>query len=102
MDLVVEDEVVVELKAINELEKIHEAQLLTYLRLAGMKLGLLLNFNVLLMKNGGLPLIEWVAPVARESAARCKPPCQGTLQVPPCTLNGFIPECRAYHEHRIA
>jgi len=52
MDLVVEDEVVVELKVVKELEKIHEAQLLTYLRLAGIKLGLLLNFNVLLMKNG--------------------------------------------------
>lgn len=52
MDLVVEDEVAVELKAIKELEKIHEAQLLAYLRLAGIKPGLLLNFNVLLMKNG--------------------------------------------------
>jgi GxxExxY protein len=44
--------VVVELKAVTQLEKIHEAQLLTYLRLTGKKLGLLLNFNVLLMKHG--------------------------------------------------
>ena len=52
LDFIVEDSVVVELKAVSELEKIHEAQLLTYLRLTGKRLGLLLNFNVLLMKNG--------------------------------------------------
>ena len=52
LDFLVENEVVVELKAVTQLEKIHEAQLLTYLRLAGKKLGLLLNFNVLLMKDG--------------------------------------------------
>jgi GxxExxY protein len=52
LDFLVENEVVVELKAVTQLEKIHEAQLLTYLRLTGKKLGLLLNFNVLLMKHG--------------------------------------------------
>ena len=52
IDFVIEDMVVIELKAVRQLEKIHEAQLLTYLRLAGKKLGLLLNFNVFLMKNG--------------------------------------------------
>ena len=52
LDFLVENEVVAELKAVTQLEKIHEAQLLTYLRLAGKKLGLLLNFNVLLMKHG--------------------------------------------------
>jgi len=52
LDFLVENAVVVELKAAAQLEKIHEAQLLTYLRLTGRKLGLLLNFNVLLMKNG--------------------------------------------------
>jgi GxxExxY protein len=52
LDLVVENAVVVELKVVSELQKIHEAQLLTYLRMTGMKLGLLLNFNVLLMKHG--------------------------------------------------
>jgi len=44
--------VVVELKAVRQLEKIHEAQLLTYLKLTGLKLGLLLNFNVVLLKDG--------------------------------------------------
>ena len=52
LDFLVENAVVVELKAAAQLEKIHEAQLLTSLRLTGRKLGLLLNFNVLLMKNG--------------------------------------------------
>jgi GxxExxY protein len=52
LDFLVDNRVVVELKAVSKLEKIHEAQLLTYLRLTGKKLGLLLNFNVLLMKNG--------------------------------------------------
>jgi len=52
LDLMIENEVVVELKAVSQLEKIHEAQLLTYLRLTGKRVGLLLNFNVVLMKNG--------------------------------------------------
>ena len=52
LDFLVENGVVVELKAVALLDKIHEAQLLAYLRLKGKKLGLLLNFTVLLMKNG--------------------------------------------------
>jgi len=52
LDLVVEGKVVLELKSIQGLEPIHEAQLLTYLKLSGLKLGLLLNFNVPLMKDG--------------------------------------------------
>ena len=52
LDLLVENEVVLELKSIARFEPIHEAQLLTYLKLTGMKLGLLLNFNVPLMKDG--------------------------------------------------
>src|SRR5262245_8292929 len=52
LDLVVEDEVVVELKAVDELVGIHEAQLLTYLKLSGKKVGLLINFNVVHLKNG--------------------------------------------------
>ena len=46
IDLLVEDLVIVELKAVEELKDIHEVQLLTYLRLANKKLGLLINFNV--------------------------------------------------------
>ena len=52
MDLVVDSEVVVELKAVEVLLPVHKAQLLTYLKLAGYPVGLLLNFNVPLMKNG--------------------------------------------------
>ena len=52
LDLVVDHRVVVELKAVRQLEKIHEAQLLTYLKLTGLNLGLLLNFNVVLLKDG--------------------------------------------------
>jgi len=52
MDLVVANAVVVELKAIDQLLPIHEAQLLTYLRLSSLKIGLLINFNVSVLKNG--------------------------------------------------
>ena len=52
LDLLVEDRVMVELKAVEKLLPIHEAQLLTYLRLANKKLGLLINFNVRLLKHG--------------------------------------------------
>jgi GxxExxY protein len=52
IDLLVEDQVVVELKAVESLAPIHEAQLLTYLKLSGKKVGLLINFNVLHLKDG--------------------------------------------------
>jgi GxxExxY protein len=52
IDLVVEGQVVVELKAVENLAKIHEAIVLTYLRLSGCKIGLLINFNVLTLKEG--------------------------------------------------
>jgi GxxExxY protein len=52
VDLLVRDLVVVEIKAVDGLESIHEAQLLTYLRLSGKTVGLLINFNVTLLKNG--------------------------------------------------
>lgn len=52
MDLVVEDAVVVELKAIEQIGPIHEAQLLTYLRLSGNRVALLINFNSSVLKDG--------------------------------------------------
>ncbi len=52
LDILVEHLVILELKAVSRIEPIHEAQLLTYLKLAGLKLGLLLNFNVPVMKSG--------------------------------------------------
>ena len=52
MDMVVGGLVVVEAKAVETILPIHEAQLLTYLKLSGQQLGLLINFNVTLIKNG--------------------------------------------------
>jgi len=52
IDLLVEKIVVIEVKSVENLCEIHFAQLLTYLRLSGCKLGLLMNFNVSLMKDG--------------------------------------------------
>ncbi len=52
MDLVVENKVVVELKSVEVLLEVHHMQLLTYLKLSGHKLGLLVNFNVPYIKNG--------------------------------------------------
>ena len=52
LDLVVEDLIILELKATDQIHPIHRAQLLSYLKLSDKKLGLLLNFNVVLMKDG--------------------------------------------------
>ena len=52
LDLLVEDEVIVELKAVDKIHPIHEAQLLSYLKLANKKIGLLINFNVPRLKYG--------------------------------------------------
>ena len=52
LDLVVEGLVILELKAVERIEPIHEAQLLTYLKLSDLKLGILINFNVPVLKNG--------------------------------------------------
>lgn len=51
-DLVVEDKVIVEIKSVECLAPVHKKQLLTYLRLAGKRLGLLINFHVPLIKDG--------------------------------------------------
>jgi GxxExxY protein len=52
LDIVVEDRVVLELKAVESVLKVHEAQLLTYLRLSGKRVGLILNFHVSVMTKG--------------------------------------------------
>ena len=52
IDLLVEQKLVIELKSVQELNDIHLSQVLTYLRLGGYKLGLLINFNVKLLKHG--------------------------------------------------
>lgn len=52
LDLLVEDKVIVEVKVVEELHPIHHAQVLTYLKLSNKKLGLLMNFNVPLLRSG--------------------------------------------------
>ena len=52
IDLIVADKLIVELKAVDHLHPIHEAQLITYLKLTGLRTGLLINFNVRLLKEG--------------------------------------------------
>ena len=52
LDLLVEDEIILELKSLEFILPVHEAQLVTYLKLANKKLGVLINFNVVLLKDG--------------------------------------------------
>lgn len=52
VDILVEREIVLEIKSVETLLKVHEAQLITYLKLTNKRLGLLINFNVPLIKNG--------------------------------------------------
>ena len=54
LDLLVEENLIVELKSVEELAPIHTAQLLTYMKLSGISTGLLLNFNVTKLKDGGI------------------------------------------------
>jgi GxxExxY protein len=52
MDIVVETQVILEIKAVEQLLPIHEAQMLTYLRLSGLRVALLMNFNTVALKDG--------------------------------------------------
>jgi len=61
IDLLVENNVIVELKAVERLEPIHEAQLLSYLKLSGYRVGLLINFNVKILKQGIKRLVNNLA-----------------------------------------
>ena len=58
LDMVVENLIVLELKSCERIENIHKAQLLTYLRLSGMKLGLIFNFNMPVLKDGILRVVD--------------------------------------------
>jgi len=58
LDIVVEDEIILELKSCDKIEPIHKAQLLTYLKLSGLHLGLILNFNVSLMRDGIVRIVN--------------------------------------------
>ncbi len=52
LDVVVENAIIIEIKAVDALTRLHEAQILTYLKLSGLRLGFLMNFNVELFKHG--------------------------------------------------
>ncbi len=58
IDLVVENQIIVELKTVNRIDPIHEAQLLTYMRLRNESLGLIINFSVPVLKNGIKRIID--------------------------------------------
>jgi GxxExxY protein len=59
LDLIVQEEVIVELKCLERVLPIHEAQLLTYMRLTGKRVGLLINFNVPLLTQGITRRVLW-------------------------------------------
>ncbi len=67
LDLLVEDRIIVELKSVDRLESVHKKQLLTYLRLANKPLGLLINFNESLIRDGITRIIN--APEGAENLA---------------------------------
>jgi GxxExxY protein len=58
LDVVVEDAVILELKSCERIESIHKAQLLTYLKLSGLRIGLIINFNVPVLKNGIIRVVN--------------------------------------------
>jgi GxxExxY protein len=58
LDLIVEKSVAIELKAVDQLLPIHKAQLLSYLKLSGLKVGLLINFHTKLLKDGVVRLVN--------------------------------------------
>ncbi len=57
-DLIVEEKVIIEIKSVEKLAPVHSKQLLTYLKLTDLKLGLLINFNEALIKNGIVRLVN--------------------------------------------
>ncbi|MFC1830213.1 GxxExxY protein [Thermodesulfobacteriota bacterium] len=58
LDIVVKNAIILELKSCEKIEPIHKAQLLTYLKLSGLKLGLILNFNVPIMRDGIVRIVN--------------------------------------------
>jgi len=71
IDLLVEDTVIVELKSVEEVKPIHKKQLLTYLRLTNKPVGLLINFNEVMLKNGITRIVSDInsAPLGAENLA---------------------------------
>jgi GxxExxY protein len=76
-DLIVEDKVIVEVKSVEILAPVHKKQLLTYLRLADKRLGLLINFQVALIKDGIIRIVNGL-----EEEPHAKPPSRQDNQGP--------------------
>jgi GxxExxY protein len=57
IDLLVENKVIIEIKSVDTIAEIHKAQLMTYMKLANIKIGLLINFNVTRLKDG---IVRWI------------------------------------------
>ena len=58
LDVVIDNQLIVEMKSVEKIEPIHKAQLLTYLKLSDIRLGLILNFNVTMMKDGIVRMVN--------------------------------------------
>jgi GxxExxY protein len=69
-DLIVEDKVIVEIKSVEILAPVHKKQLLTYLRLADKRLGLLINFHVALIKDGITRIVNGLEDDSHRQAAK--------------------------------
>jgi GxxExxY protein len=79
LDLLVAGKVIVEIKAVDRLAPIHHAQRLPYLKLSGCKLGLLVNFNVVLLKNG---IVRVVNQLNEDTGVPSNPPPSSSLRSP--------------------
>lgn len=69
IDLIVEDAVIVEIKCVDAINPVHKAQLLSYMRLSGRSVGLLINFNVVHLRDGLTRMVngyEWRKPLTTE------------------------------------
>ena len=65
LDLVVEGQILIELKAVEHLQKVHESRVITYLKLSGLEVGLLVNFNVAVLTEGIRRLVRTRRPLPR-------------------------------------
>ncbi|MDK9717817.1 MAG: GxxExxY protein [Trichlorobacter sp.] len=72
IDLLVADSVVVELKSVEKIAPIHEAQLLSYLKLSDLQVGLLINFNVMHLKDGIKRMVNGFQPLRSSASSAVK------------------------------
>jgi GxxExxY protein len=73
LDIVVEERMIVEVKSVEQLTRVHAAQLLTYLKLSGMRVGLLLNFNVVMMRHGLRRFVQTASAASAVNPTQANP-----------------------------